>query len=145
VTIPSIFLSISGTSFGTTPISEIPAQARFSSPSRFPQAPLQRPKMSPSLLRDHRKTRLSLLPTSALLCRAQEPTSAQAGGQPNEEAPQHATLPPLAEGAPATKEPGGWGVLTNGALAPSPRGSLPPTSALLRRAQEPTSAQAGGQ
>jgi hypothetical protein len=38
VTIPSIFLSISGTSFGTSPISEIPAQARFSSPSRFPQA-----------------------------------------------------------------------------------------------------------
>ncbi|MGF1618289.1 MAG: hypothetical protein ACFCU2_10885 [Acidimicrobiia bacterium] len=38
VTIPSIFLSISGTSFGTPPLSEISAQARFSSPSRFPQA-----------------------------------------------------------------------------------------------------------
>jgi hypothetical protein len=28
--------------------------------------------------------------------------------------PPYATLPPLAEGAPATKEPGGWGVPTNG-------------------------------
>ncbi|MEX1092843.1 MAG: hypothetical protein WEF28_06755, partial [Acidimicrobiia bacterium] len=44
VTTPSIFLSISGTSFGTSPISEIPAQARFSSPSRFPQASFQRPQ-----------------------------------------------------------------------------------------------------
>jgi hypothetical protein len=62
VTIPSIFLSISGTSFGTTPISEIPAQARFSSPSRFPQAPLQRPKTSPSLRsrREYRNMTLSL-------------------------------------------------------------------------------------
>ncbi len=38
VTIPSIFLSISGTSFGTSPLSEINAQAGFSTPSRFPQA-----------------------------------------------------------------------------------------------------------
>jgi hypothetical protein len=62
VTTPSIFLSISGTSFGTTPISEIPAQARFSSPSRFPQAPLQRPKTSPSLRsrREYRNMTLSL-------------------------------------------------------------------------------------
>ncbi|MEX1249228.1 MAG: hypothetical protein WEA57_00910 [Acidimicrobiia bacterium] len=37
VTIPSIFLSISGTSFGTSPLSEIPAQARFSTPSTFHQ------------------------------------------------------------------------------------------------------------
>jgi hypothetical protein len=49
------------------------------------------------------------------------------------------TLPPFTEGVPATKEPGGWGVPTNGAHAPSSRGPLPPTSALLRRAQEPSS------
>jgi hypothetical protein len=75
----------------------------------------------------------SLPPTSALLRRAQGPSSRKRedsrslrslgpqgpSSRKREDSQQREyldtrTLPPLAEGAPATKEPGGWGVLTNG-------------------------------
>ncbi len=70
----------------------------------------------------------------------------QAGGQqkrgriPVVGVPPYATLPPLAEGVPPTfGRRGGWGDPTNAAWAPGPRGPFPPTSALLRRAEEPSS------
>jgi len=46
--------------------------------------------------------------------------------------PRHASLPPLAEGAPATEEPGGWGVPTNAAW-----GTFDDASALILLALEP--------